>query len=227
MLDLKRCFIGREAGNKTVDANATFEAGMVAQYASDGEVVVSDGTNPCGVFKWNKTSQIYGIVAREAVTLTGTTASNLDHANVSSVKVENSAGTNYLVTTDYTVSTTNGTVTRVGGGGIASGETVYVTYTYQKTEAEMNRDGKNFLLNNDDTQGSNRITIIQGFSTIYTDKYDTSLDYTVGSSVYVRSDGYFTATDYGTVFGPFGKVVSVPTASDPYLGIEGNFINDR
>lgn len=224
-IDLKRSILGREMGNKPVDANAVFQAGMISQYASDGEIVTCDGTAPCGVFKWNKTSTVTGVEVKEAIVLTGTTASNLNHANVSNVKVENAAGTDYIVTTDYTVNTTNGTVTRNGAGGITSGATVYVTYTYQLSSAELNAAGKNFTLSTDDTQGSNKITIIQGFSTVYTDQYDTSKDYAVGDTVYPTVGGKFTnQADYNK---PFGKVISVPTAADPYLGIEGLFTNDR
>lgn len=224
-LDIKRCVIGREMGNKTVDPNATFQAGMIAQYGSTGNIVTSDGTAPAGVFKYNKTSSVYGVAVKEAIVLMDTTATNLNHANVSNVKVENAAGTDYTPTTDYTVGTTNGTITR-NGAGITNGATVYVTYTYQYSEADKINEGKNFALNFDDTLGSNKITFIQGFSTIYTDQYDTSLDYTVGQTLYVTGTGKFTTQNF---FGgkSFGKVVSVPTASDPFLGVEGTFTNDR
>src|SRR3972149_1613711 len=105
-LDLKRCFIDKETGNRAVNANATFQAGMIAQYDSVGNFTVTDGTAPCGVLKWNKASSLNGVAVREAIVLTGVTASNLKHANVSTVKVENAAGTNYAVTTDYTVNAT-------------------------------------------------------------------------------------------------------------------------
>lgn len=39
-------------------------------------------------------------------------------------------GAGYTLTTDYTVSTANGTITRVGAGGIADGSVVNVTYRY-------------------------------------------------------------------------------------------------
>jgi hypothetical protein len=39
-------------------------------------------------------------------------------------------GSGYVVTTDYTVSTANGTITRVGAGGIADGALINVTYKY-------------------------------------------------------------------------------------------------
>lgn len=223
-IDIKRSFIGREVGNKPVDASATFEAGQIASYASDGELVLSDSTSvPCGMFKWNKTTQIYGAVVAEAVTLTGTTASNLDHANVHDVKVTSTAtgGTVYNLTTDYTANTTNGTITRVATGQISSGQTVYVFYTYQKTTAEMDRDGKNFLLTNDDSQGSNKMTIIQGMSTVYTDQFETNRVYAVNDAVYASGNGKLTNAAVSSY--RIGRVVSIPTAADPYLGIEGDF----
>lgn len=222
-IDIKRSFIGREAGNKAVDASASFEAGQVAAYASDGELVLSDSTAvPCGIFKWNKTTQIYGAIVAEAVTLTGTTASNLDHATVSNVKVHSTAagGTVYNLTTDYTVNATNGTVTRAVASTISSGQTVYVSYTYQKTTAEMDRDGKNFLLNNDDSQGSNKMTVIQGMSTIYTDQFETNRVYAVNDAIYCSGNGKLTNSAVSAY--RIGRVVSVPTASDPYLGVEGD-----
>lgn len=223
-IDIKRCFIGREAGNKPVDASAVFEAGQIAAYASDGELVVCDNTAvPCGMFKWNKTTQIYGSIIAEAVTLTGTTASNLDHATVSNVKVHSTAagGTVYNLTTDYTVNATNGTVTRAVTSTISSGQTVYVTYTYQKTTAEMDRDGKNFLLTNDDSQGSNKMTIVQGLSTVYTDQFETNRVYAVNDAVFCSGAGKLTNSAVSSY--RIGRVMSVPTAADPYLGIEGDF----
>lgn len=40
------------------------------------------------------------------------------------------SGVGYTVTTDYTVSTANGTITRVGGGAIVDGTLINVTYRY-------------------------------------------------------------------------------------------------
>jgi hypothetical protein len=73
--------------------------------------------------------------------LTGTTAIALPGlpagatvTSVDSVKdaVDPSKGTNgsYTLTTDYTVQTAAGTITRVGAGGIADGAAVNVTYKY-------------------------------------------------------------------------------------------------
>ena len=230
-IDIKRSFIGREVGNKNVDPNTTFNAGMVGAYNSSGNIVVSDGTTlPAGILKWNKTSTVYGVIVDEAVVMNtdGTTASALAHANVSSVRVRSLAGglgTLYNLTTDYTVSTTNGTVTRVAN--IASGGTVYITYTFQLNATDIasganapGNVGLNFQLNTDDTAGSGKITLIQGLSTVFTDQFETSRTYAINDLLYVSGNGLFTNA---VVTNKFGRVVSVPTASDPYLGVEGVF----
>lgn len=232
-IDIKRTFIGREVGNKSVDPNTTFNAGMVGEYNSAGNVVVSDGTAPVGILKWNKTSTVYGVAVDEAVVMNtdGVTASALKHANVSNVRVRSLAGglgTLYTLTTDYTVSATNGTVTRVAN--IASGGTVYIAYTFQLNATDIasganapGNVGLNFQLNTDDTAGSGKIVLIQGLSTVFTDQYDTRRTYAINDQLYVTSSGLFTNENIWSSTHQFGKVISVPTASDIYLGVEGTF----
>ena len=111
-------------------------------------------------------------------------------------------------------------------GSIGNEDTVYVTYTYELSSSEQADAGFNFNLNLDDTAGSGNIVIIQGLSTVYTDQFDTAQDYTVGETLYCGTDGKFTNQDPGSGH-TFGRVISVPTAADPYLGDEGNFTNDR
>lgn len=236
-IDIKRSFIGREVGNKPVDPNTTFNAGMVGAINSLGNVVVCDSTAvPAGVLKWNKTSTVYGVSVDEAVVMNtdGTTPSALAHANVSNVRVRSLAGglgTLYVLTTDYTVSTTNGTVTRVAN--IASGGTVFISYTFQLNATDITSGanapgyvGLNFQLNTDDTAGSGKIVLIQGLSTVFVDQYDTTRTYAINDKVYCGPFGEFSNLQTGTA-PQFGRVVSVPTASDPYLGVEGNFTADR
>lgn len=67
------------------------------------------------------------------VTLSGTTPVNLAYTNISDVVVTpanlGTSGTAaHVLTTDYTVNTTTGVITRVGGGGISDGAEVKVTY---------------------------------------------------------------------------------------------------
>lgn len=230
-LDIKsnRKLGGGEMGNISVDLNSTFQSGSIAKYDANGAATPAAGASsekPCGVFKWNKASTLYGVIIREAATLaaTGSTVT-LAHATVSSVKVENLAGADYTVTTDYTVNATNGTITGTGGG-IAAGETVYVTYTFEKTAADIeDSDGKNFFNTTDDTAGSGKVTLLQGNWRIYTDQFDTGVDYTVNAQLYVTAGGKFsTATGSNSI--KFGKCVSIPTASNAYLGVEGDLSLD-
>ena len=70
----------------------------------------------------------------EHVTLTGTTAVSLANAPISNVVVHPETlgkvpTADYLLTTDYTLDTTLGTIAGTGTGAITSGDTVKVTYT--------------------------------------------------------------------------------------------------
>ncbi len=219
MLDLTRSVITVNLGIRDVDPTATFEAGSVAQLSEDGKLTVAT-SSAFGVFKWNKTSAIYGRVVDEAVTLTGTVPSSLEKANLvaGSVKVTNSTGTIVYADTDYTVNTTNGTIARTGDSSIPDGATVKVSYTYNLTTEEIKTRGTNYMNSFDDTAGHGKMTVITGYAELYTDQFDTSKSYTIGAQLYVNN-GVFTTEDTGVAF---GKVISVPTASDPFLGVQIN-----
>lgn len=238
-IDIKRTFIGREVGNKPVDPNTTFNAGMIGTYNALGQVTLCDSTaQPAGILKWNKTSTVYGVEIDESQVMAtvNAVAINLNHANVSYVRVRSLAGglgTLYASGVDYTLSTTNGTLAWLSAGAIPSGGTVFVTYTFQLTATDLTSGvnapgyvGLNFGLNNDDTQGSGKIVLIQGLSTVFTDQFDTSRTYNINDKVYCDGNGVFGNLAYAGAL-QFGRVVSVPTASDPYLGVEGNFSADR
>ena len=227
-IDLKKLVKigGSEPGTISVDPNTTFQAGQIASYDANGAATLAtSATNPVGVFKWNKASTSYAVSAREAVTITAlATAYTFDHANVSSVLVEDLAGTDYTegAGSDYTISTTNGTITTTASGTttITEGETVYVTYTYQMSAADLEQVGVNFFNSTDDTQGSGKVSILQGGWRIYTDQFETDQNYAMNAQLFVSANGKFTSE---VLKYHFGRVVSIPTASDPYLGVEGEF----
>jgi hypothetical protein len=133
----------------------------------------------------------------------------------------------FTLTTDYTFSATNGTVTRNGAGAIGSGDTVYVTYTYLLSTAQLlQNQGQNFWNNLDEVaQHDNRVTVITSAEMLFTCQYDTTRTYTLtstGSNLYasttVGKEGLFTNDSSGSaVF--VGRVIQVPTASDPFLGL--------
>lgn len=227
-LDLGRCQIREALGVYVANPTASFQAGMLVGRDSAGLVVVAAGaTEILGVAKWAKTTSLLGVKADEAIVLTGAVASNLSRANVSNVAVKSAAGyggTTYTLTTDYTVNTTNGTITRAGAG-ITSGATVFVNYTFAITSQEVNQQqGTNFWNNLDDvSQADNRITVITDAEIIFTAQYDSSRTYSltgVNSNLYasVALPGLFT-NDTSSSAKYVGRVFQLPSASDPYMGV--------
>jgi hypothetical protein len=228
-LDLGRCQIRENLGVWVADPAATIRQGALVMRDSSGNIVPSNGLDALGVAKWSKASTSLAAVVDEALVLTGTTAIPLAHPTVSNVRVASGlAGSGlFTVTTDYTVNTTNGTVARVALGGITDGATVYVSYTFQITSADLYQlQGVNFWNNLDDvSQNDSRITVITDAEMLFTTQYDTSVVYTMTgatSNLYASTtggkEGLFTTSTAGSA--KFvGRVMQVPSAADPYLGL--------
>ena len=233
-IDLTRSQYNRNLGMYVANASATFRAGMLVQLNSDREVIVCDGTEPMGFAKYNKTSTVYAAVVDEYIQLNGVIATSLAHANlflpVADHTVYLATGTSGSGTTytegagdDYTVSATNGTVTRTAGSSITDGGYVYATYQYEMTAAELKFHGRNFWnLIDDTTQQENKIAVIEGWSIIFTTMYDVQQTYAINDALTAGAVGDSLSglvTKGGT--GAFiGNVIQVPTADDPYLGIK-------
>lgn len=229
-IDLGRSVILQDTGIwKAADA-AAFEAGMLVSQDAAGEIVLCDGSPVLGVAKWNKTSTLKAAAIDEPISFALANATvNLAHANVSNLQVRDTpdlGGAAYTVTTDYTVSAVNGTVTHVGGGGIPVATTVYVTYTWELGERDLEFQGRNFFNFNDDvTIADGRITIITDATILFISQYDTSQVYTMTGTtknLYCGGatgglEGLFTS-DSGE--GEFvGHVIQIPSADDPFLGV--------
>lgn len=237
-IDLKRSQYVNNFGNYVCEPTADFRAGMLVELSANGMIQRSDvtsGTPPFGVALYNKTSTQYAMVIDEPVTLTLLVASNLDHAGllthaggVLGVRVNSAvggAGTTYTEGggSDYTVSYVNGTIVRTGGSTIVSGSTVYVSYQYALTGADLAREGLNFWNQQDDvTIQANKITVITGQATIFTTQYDASEEYNENDLLYSGdvtelNNGLFTVS--ATSGFAVGRVMQPPTAADPWLGI--------
>jgi hypothetical protein len=223
-LDLHRCKINNDEGTYVAAPDSTIRAAQFVTYDADGFVVATtDGLGIIGVAKHSKEALGYSVHVDEPIVLNGTTAADLDRANVSNVSVRSEpdfGGTLYTVTTDYTVSTTNGTVTRVALGSIGDGDTVYVTYTYALVASDFEIDGRTFRNQSNDrvTGQEDRIVVITDWARLYTIEWDSSKAYGLTSDfkLYASSEGKATSTS-GTDF--VGRVHQLPTADDPYLGI--------
>ncbi len=219
-LDLSRTVVSKALGTHKAAPGALFEAGQFLSRNSDGELIPCTGLNCVGMAKWNKTTQFTGLAKEEAIVLTGTAAIALKHPLVSGVLVTTVSGTALTVTTDYTVNATNGTVTRVGSGAIADGDTVLVTYRYTVQAADLEFSGRNFFnLLDDAALQQGRMTMLQGVGTIFTANYDQQRQYTINQDLYCDANGRPTNVSSGGG-NRVGKVSQLPTADDPYLGFE-------
>jgi hypothetical protein len=188
--------------------------------------------NPFGFAKYTKANELYAAVIGERITLTGTVATNLKHANLLAPGVTAggvrvvvvSSGAVATETTDYVVNYINGQVTRNGASVvIASGAVVAVDYAYQVTEQELRYEGRNFWnMTNDVDIQDGKITVITDWSIIFTTQYDPSLTYEVNDKLYAGSSAAGLAgLVCQTSANPYiGRVFQVPTADDPFLGIQ-------
>lgn len=232
-LDLGRCVILQDIGVYRAAEAAVFEAGQLVSQDAAGDIVVCDGAPVLGVAKWNKTSTYKAAAVDEAISFATAGATvNLKHSNVSNLQIRtavNLGGTAYTVTTDYTASLANGTVTQVAagsGGSIPLATDVFVSYTYELSGSEMNFQGRNFFNFTDDvTIAEQRITVITDASILFTSAYDTSKVYAltgVNKNLYCGTvasgiAGLFTSA---TGEGQFvGHVIQIPSADDPFLGV--------
>jgi hypothetical protein len=227
MLDRTRLAVEKRLGTDPVDPNTTFEEGDLLQYSANGWAVSADATAEAirGIAGLTKASVLYAAIIDEAVTLPAEDDVNLAHANIvdGSQKVTDETGdTTYEETTDYLFNDTNGIISRVATGSIEDGETVLVSYTYQRTEQEIEEEiGKGIRNDSDETFGTGNVVVLQGNMTIATTRYDTSQAYVVNDVLYDNGDGLLTSTDGGS-YVAVGHVKTPPTAADLFLIAELN-----
>lgn len=233
-LDLHLSVINNDLGTYIASPAATIRAGaMVANGAAAGEIVQANATDVLGVSKHAKETFGYSVNVDEAIVLNGTTAANLDRANVSEVTVKSApgyGGTTYTGGgTDYSVNATNGTITRVALGAITDGQTVYVTYRYALTAADYQRDGtvfhSEFGSNDSVSSAADRLTVIQGWAKLFTVEYDTADDYALtgtDSNLYCDGNGRFSSAATSNDF--VGKCIQLPRSGYQYMGLIFNSI---
>jgi len=217
-----------------VDPNVSIYAGMVAFLTASGGSVVAttaaSGTVPIGTF-WKDRASTWVRSNVETGTFDANNQVSLSKGNILStafVKVTNSAGTTvYTQGVDYTASTTNGVITRLAGGAIAASASVVVWFRYVMQNAEVYWDnvstqwtasGQNYDRQPDDTLGSGKITVAEGDAKIYTDQYDPTQTYTLNAALRPNTNSLWTSA--AGALTSCGRVVKVPTAADPFLGVQ-------
>ena len=231
-LDHKRSIAQYAFGHYVAAEAATWESGMLVDLDASGNVIKSVGAAPFGVAKYNKGTGKFAAVHAEYIQLNGVVATNLKHplvlaaaGGVAGVRVLDGA----VVRTegggsDYVVNYANGTIVRAGASAIADGAYVYVDYHYAVSATDLARDGFNFWNQvNDTTIQGNKTVVVTGRSRIFTSMYSSADTFAVGANVTAGTtaevlEGYFrAAAGAGAVV---GKCFQVPTADDPYLGVE-------
>lgn len=221
-LDRTRLLVERRLGVDAVDPNTLFSEGDVLHWSADGwkQSDDADAVVIRGIAGINKQTTQNGVIIGEEVVLNAEDVTPLAHGNVidGSQKVTDETGaTTYTETTDYLFVDANGTIARVATGSIGDGDTVLVSYTYQKTQIEIEEDPGLGINNSlDETIGSGNVAVFQGNCLIATTQYDTSQDYAVNDVLYDNGDGLLTSDDTGSPVA-VGSVKSPPSAQDPYL----------
>lgn len=242
-IDRKRSVLKSDPGWYVADPTTTFRAGMLVSLDANERVTRCVGTDVLGFSLYNNTTTEYATVTGEYVQLNGVVATNLKHANlfwpltpaVQGLGVRVAAaltGGAYTESTgvnnDYLMSYVNGTITRIAGGAIADGGYVYVNYMYPLTEADLDFEGRNFWnLTNDVNVSDGKCAIATDATTIFTTAYDTHQTFTVNQLLYAGTtaqgcEGLVTTTSTGAN-AYIGRVVQIPTAADPWLGLR--FVN--
>jgi len=232
-LDLGRCEINRDLGVYKAAESATILQGQLVSLDANQELVLADGGQVMGMAKWNKAPAGTSLKVDEPMVVAYNSAVALQRGNVSNVIVRAAAdgGTTIPATNNYTLSPANGTLTwdnpPTGTAAPANGATVFVTYTFALTASDYQFQGLNFHNRLDDVGGltEGRLTIVQGPATIFTTQYDTAQTYAVNDSLYCGGttaglEGLLTNDSAEGTY--VGKVIQVPRADDPYLGLYFN-----
>jgi len=205
-----------------VDPVAVWIEGMIATLDEDagGHPIVRVCTSndlPLGTFWKSKSAKLIDTNVNEPIKFTAN-AMNLLKAYIvaNSVKVTNVGGTViYIEGVDYSINYINGIITRIT---IPLNATVWVTYRYEVPPSEVQFYGVGYDRIPDQTLGTGMVVVIEDWAQIFTKMFDTQAVYRLNDALRVNDLGLLTtALTYSRVC---AKVISVPSASDPWLGYE-------
>ncbi len=226
--------------NKTRGRNRPFFPVDAAYYWEEGAVLTLESLGGASVVKpfqnlvneiplgisWEPKAQSLTEVQTEDITLNAYTgaAITLMHANLvsGSELVTNPAGTTvYSLTNDVVINTVNGTIAAKVGGALAAGGEVYVTYRWELTATQMAQGPQRFERVPDASMASGQITVLEGADPVFTDQYDTSVQYAVNDLLYANANSQLTnVAGTGGSAKVVGKVVAPPTLTYNLLGAE-------
>lgn len=106
--------------------------------------------------------------------------------------------------------------------GARAGHTLQVRYRYTYTAFEQTAILGQRPINMQSNSALGTSTYIRGFGELYTDQYDVTVDFSAVSGVlYAGANGLITTDNSKTPI-PGSRVVHVPSAADPFLGLTFN-----
>ena len=217
-------------GYHAADPNAQWTSGIIAKLASDsnGNAVVTPVTlvtdTPFAMFWCDRVFVFYNPVVNEVIKTDGVnpigiTTLNLKNANLepassglASVFVTTAAGVPITNAgpVEYTINPTNGQITVAATSAVLKTQvTALISYRYQ----DPNKTGL------DQTAGSGKVAVFEGYGEIGTLIYDTSVAYSLGAPVYFTATGLPTTASAGGAV-KIGSVIQVPSNSNPELQIK-------
>lgn len=127
--------------------------------------------------------------------------------------------------TSVTINATSGVVTFAAGD---AGHSFYIRYRWNLTNAESQEILRASAVGRGSEDTFDKVIIAHGHCTMHTTMYDADaawvLNQQTGAAVsgnpVTGAGGVLTIYDNNNNGTPFGRVVSLPSASDPYLGLE-------
>jgi hypothetical protein len=235
---------GNRLGTFKAAPSSAWEQGMVATIGPTGLTVAGTTGWPFGIFMGNHQNamtraiygEIYGPIDYSGVG--GATPSvTLTHSNLVAGAYIVFAGSTVLTPgTDYTLNTSTGILTAVASGRLdshsasyANGGMISINYRYNMTVAELNGflDNKGQVIggpgmanNFDEVLVSGETTVAFDGNIIYTDQYDTSINWTsaLNAQLFSNANSQLTTVNTGGQI-QVGRVIALPTATQPWLGI--------
>lgn len=104
-----------------------------------------------------------------------------------------------------------------------SGDTVDVTYRYELTLSQAKQKfGERFFNNFGLHAEFGQLEIGAGLAELWTDAFDSSLDYSAGAPLYLGANGIITTTPGGPALN--AVVIGIPNSDNPRLGVRIQFV---
>ena len=187
-----------------------------------GEVIVGFSHN-------NNLSITTEIVIEDSLSVPATPGPytiQLSHPSIvpGSIRVHDVAGAADLVAGStasghFTIDTTLGLLTF---NVAEQGKAVIVTYRRYLTAIEAQIKYRQRPINAPDASFNGNVVALVGSGEIYTDQYDTSVSYDGVSTLYGGANGVITSVSTGHTAIPGSRIVKLPTAASPFIGLRFN-----